>query len=180
VTHTNMTNRTTTTGGTTGYAPTATTRMGPWLGWSLLSGFLAGTVFITLTSWFTTTMGKPPLMPFKVIATLAQGPPPPQATIWIGMLIHSVLAALFGLIFAAGIAPLRGRASGLILWAGLIYGGLLYLIDFQVLARVVPQFSAFLKATNQPFELTVHLVFGAVLAALLLTWPTPTRARSPQ
>jgi hypothetical protein len=143
--------------------------VGPWLGWGLLSGFLAGIVFIALTSWFATSMGNPQLAPFKVIATLAQGPPPMQATIWIGMAIHSVLSALFGLVFAAGVAPMRG-SSGWLLWAGLIYGGLVYAIDFQVLSRFVPQFSAFLQATNQPFELTVHLVFGAVLAALLAAW----------
>jgi hypothetical protein len=156
-------------------APNAAGRMGPWLGWGLLSGFLAGVAFIALVSWFSTTMGNPRLMPFKVIATLAQAVPPPQATIWIGMVIHSLLSALFGLVFAAGVAPMRGRASGSILWAGLIYGGLIYAVDFQVLARFVPQFSALLNATNQPLVLAVHLVFGAMLAALLVAWPARTR-----
>jgi vacuolar-type H+-ATPase subunit I/STV1 len=146
--------------------------VGPWLGWGLLAGFLAGVVFIALTSWFATSMGNPQLAPFKVIATLAQGPPPMQATVWIGMAIHSVLSALFGLVFAAAVAPRRGSSGGSIIWAGLIFGGLIYIIDFQVLSRFVPQFSAFLQATNQPFEVTVHLVFGAVLAALLAAWPT--------
>jgi hypothetical protein len=179
VTHTNTMTRRDISSGPTADVPTGPGRMGPWLGWGLLSGFFAGAVFITLTSWFATTTGKPPLMPFKMIATLAQGPPPPQASIWIGMAIHSLLAALFGLVFAAAIAPLRTRSGGWMLWAGLIYGGLVYAIDFQVFARFVPQFSA-LQNINQPFVLAVHLVFGALLAALLSVWPTPTRAHSPQ
>lgn len=87
------------------------------------------------------------------------------------MAIHSVLAALFGLVFAGLIAPMRAR-PGLIVWGALIYGGLVYVVDFQVLARYVPEFAALLKATNQPMVLAVHLVFGAVLAALLVAWPT--------
>lgn len=154
---------------------TGSARTLPWLGWGLLSGFLAGVVFIALNSWFTTSMGKPALAPFKTVATLAQGPPPPHATIWIGMVIHSVLAALFGLVFAALVAPmLRNHSAGWLLWAGLTYGGILYVVDFQVLSRFVPQFSALLQVTNQPLELAVHLVFGAVLAALLASWPTRT------
>jgi hypothetical protein len=59
------------------------------------------------------------------------------------------------------------RSAGWLAWAGLLYGAVVYLIDFQVLARVVPRFSAFL-ATGQPFEVAAQLVFGAVLAALPL------------
>jgi hypothetical protein len=145
--------------------------MGPWLVWGLVAGFLAGVVFIALTAWFTASMGNPSLTPFRVIATIVQGPPPPEATIWVGMVIHSVLSALFGLVFAAGIATVRGRLStAALLWGGLLYGALIYLVDFQLLARVVEQFFAF-RGINQPFELTVHLVFGAVLAAFLAVGP---------
>jgi hypothetical protein len=82
---------------------------------------------------------------------------------------------VFGLIFAALLAPLRRRSAGWLAWAGLVFGGVVYLVDFQVLARFVPWFSAFLL-TNQPFELAAHLVFGAVLAALLLL-AKPRRTR---
>ncbi len=160
----------------TARAPTKTVPIGAWLGWGLISGFLAGVAFIALTSWFATSTGKPQLRPFEVIATLAQGPPPPQTAIWIGMVIHSLLAALFGLLFAAVVAPARKqRSGGWLLWPGLLYGGIIYAVNFQVLARHVPQFSAF-QALNQPFELTVHLVFGAVLAALLVALPARARA----
>ncbi len=149
------------------YAP-GRTAITKYAGSGLVAGFLAGAVFIALNSWFATTMGKPALAPFKTVATLAQGPPPPHAAIWIGMVIHSLLAAVFGLVFAVLVVPMmRNRSAGWLLWAGLLYGGIIYIVDFQVLSRLVPQFSAFLQVTNQPLELAVHLVFGAVLAALL-------------
>ncbi|WP_219419518.1 hypothetical protein [Pseudonocardia nigra] len=172
-----MADTTSTTAARTGAAPAAR-----WLGWGLVSGFLAGVVFMALNSWFAGSMGNPALAPFKVVATLAQGPPPPQATVWVGMAIHSVLSALLGLVFAALVAPalMRNRSAGWLVWAGLIYGGLVYVVDFQILSRFVGQFSAFLAATNQPLELAVHLVFGAVLAALLLlAKPGLSAARNP-
>ncbi|SDY05117.1 hypothetical protein SAMN05661080_02144 [Modestobacter sp. DSM 44400] len=130
-----------------------------------------------MNAWFAGSMGNPPLTPFRVVATIVQGPPPPQATIWIGMLIHSLLSGIFGLVFAALIASMRRRTShGALLWAGLIYAGLIYIVDFQVLARFIHQFSA-LRATNQPLELAAHLVFGAVLVALLALWAPRTRGR---
>lgn len=138
-----------------------------------IAGFVAGLVFIALNSWFVTTMGKPALAPFKTIATLAQGPPPAMATIWIGEAIHSVLSAAFGVGFV--ILTFLIRRNGLLAAAGLIYGGLLYAVDFQILSRFIPYFSAVLKATNQPFELSVHMVFGALLAVLVARRQTDRR-----
>jgi hypothetical protein len=53
----------------------------------------------------------------------------------------------------------------------LAYGAVLYLVNFHVFAATV--FTTF-QAANKPFELTVHLLFGAMLAAL----PPATAARS--
>jgi hypothetical protein len=92
----------------------------------------------------------------------------------IGVVVHVVLSAVFGLVFAALLLPLRRRSAGWFAWAGLLYGGAIYLVAFQVVARNVPWFSAF-QTTNQPLELAAHLVFGSVLAALLLlAKPRPT------
>lgn len=150
---------------------------GSWLGQGLLAGFLAGVAFMALNAWFASAAGRPVVAPFRTVATLVQGPPPSQATVWIGMVIHSALAALLGVLFAVLLAGLRGRSRGLLVWAGLIYGAAVYFVDFQVLARIVPQFDAF-RMTNQPFELAVHLVFGAVLAALLTAGFGPLRRRT--
>jgi hypothetical protein len=149
-----------------------------WAGWGALSGFLAGVAFIALHSWFAVSAGEDALAPFRTVATIVEGPYPTTTVIGIGMAVHAVLSAVFGLIFAALLAPLRRRSAGWLAWAGLLFGGVVYLVDFQVLARFVPWFSAFLLVANQPFELAVHLVFGAVLAALLLL-AKPRRARRP-
>jgi hypothetical protein len=132
-----------------------------------VAGFVAGVVFIALTSWFATTMGNDALDPFRMIATLAQGSDAlaeGRASVILGMTIHSVLSVLFGIIFAIMTAPIR--SAGVLLAAGLLYGGMIYAVNFQILSRFVDYFSALLDMTNQPFELCVHLVFGSVLAAL--------------
>ncbi len=137
----------------------------------LIGGFAAGVVFIAINAWFATTQGNPPLMPFMVIASLVQGPMAVMqgtASVVLGMAIHSVLSALLGLVFAALTVKIRDNAQ-LALY-GLIYGGLVYVVDFVILAQVVPQFKAF-TMTNQPLELAVHLVFGAVLVLFLLRLP---------
>jgi hypothetical protein len=148
-------------------APAKRGGAGGWLGWGLLSGFLAGIAFMALNCWYAASIGSGALTPFRTVATIVQGPQLSSTTIWIGMLIHSLFAALLGLIFAALLAPLRRRSAGWLVWAGVLYGVAIYLVDFQVLARAVPQFSAFL-ALPQPFAAATHVVFGALLAALIL------------
>jgi hypothetical protein len=139
-----------------------------WLGWGALSGFLAGAAFMSLHSWFAVSIGQDALAPYRTVATLVEGPPPLLATAGVGMVVHAVLSVLFGLLLAAALAPLRRRSAGWFAWAGLLFGGAVYVVDFQIFARNVGYFSALLETTNQPLELAAHLVFGAVLAALLL------------
>lgn len=134
----------------------------------VIDGFLAGVAFIALTSWFATSMGMPQLSPFRAIATIIQGPQAAAsgtAHIWLGMVIHSLLAAIFGLVFALVTAGIRSAI--LVALAGPIFGAIVYIVNFQVLARIVPQFSVF-RGINQPFEAAVHLVFGSLVAVLLL------------
>ena len=149
-----------------------------WLGWGALSGFLAGAAFMALHSWFAVSIGQDALAPYRTVATLVEGPPPALATAGIGMVVHAVLSVLFGLLFAAALAPLRRRSAGWFAWAGLLFGGVVYVVDFQIFARNVGYFSAVLDNTNQPFELAAHLVFGAVLAALLLLAKPRATART--
>ncbi len=148
-----------------------------WLGWGALSGFLAGAAFMALHSWFAVSIGQDALAPYRTVATLVEGPPPALATAGIGMVVHAVLSVLFGLLFAAALAPLRRRSAGWFAWAGLLFGGVVYVVDFQIFARNVGYFSA-VQTSNQPLELAAHLVFGAVLAALLLLAKPRAAART--
>jgi hypothetical protein len=147
-----------------------------WLGWGAFSGLLAGIAFLAINSWFAVSMGQDTAAPLRTIATIVEGPPPAEAVQGVGMVVHAALSALFGLIFAALLLPLRRRSAGWLAWAGLLFGGAVYLVDFQFFARSVPWFSAF-QSTNQPLELAAHLVFGSVLAALLLLAKPRTTAR---
>lgn len=134
----------------------------------VVGGFVAGAVFIALNAWFATTMGKSPLAPFMMIASIIQGPAALQtgtASVTIGMALHSVLSAVFGALFAGLTVPVR--APGPLLLGGLVFGGAIYVVNFLVLAPLVMQFKAF-TTTSQPLELAVHLVFGAVLVLFLL------------
>ena len=150
-----------------------------WLGWGAFSGLLAGLAFLALNSWFAMSMGQDAAAPLRRIATLAEGPPPVEAVQGVGVVVHAVLSAVFGLLFAALLLPLRRRSAGWFAWAGLLFGGAVYLVDFQVFARSVPWFSAF-RTTNQPLELAAHLVFGSVLAALLLLAKPRTTSGNPR
>lgn len=100
-----------------------------------------------------------------------------DASIILGMTLHAVISAVLGLVFAVW-ASAAVRSPATIIAGGLVFGGLVYAVDFQILSRFIDQFSALLKATNQPFELTVHLVFGAVLGVLYTLAMTPPQQRT--
>lgn len=128
-----------------------------------VGGFIAGVVFIAINSWFVSTQGRPALAPFKLISSIVLGRDALMegtASVPVGMVVHSVLSILFGVVFAL-IAPLF-RSNGTVALGGVVYGGLLYFVNFLVLGQTV--FPQFMQQTNQPFEVAVHLVFGYLLA----------------
>lgn len=135
----------------------------------LVGGFLAGIVWIALTSWFVTTVGLGDLSPFRTISTIALGPHAlvdGTSKVWVGEAIHSGIAAFLGLVFAALTYGVRYRAEAMVL-GGVLFGGVVYAVDFQLLARYIHQFSALFTA-NAPFELAISLLYGALLAAFFL------------
>lgn len=138
-----------------------------WLGWGAFSGLVAGVAFLAITTWHAASTGQGTAAPLRTIATLVEGPPSTEAVPGLGVVVHVVLSALFGLVFATLLLPLRRRSAGWLTWAGLAFGGVVYLVDFQLIAPSAGWFAAFQDA-NQPFMLAAHLVFGSVLAALLL------------
>lgn len=139
-------------------------RPGPRLFAGAVGGFLAGVAFIALTCWYSATLGNDPLAPFRVIASMAPAPDV-IPTLWLGMALHSALSVFFGMVFAAFTALTRG--NGTLMPAGFLFGGLIYVINFQILARFVGQFAAF-RGVNQPFEVAIHLMFGGLVAMFLL------------
>jgi uncharacterized membrane protein YagU involved in acid resistance len=112
--------------------------------------------------WYVASTGGPAVMPLRMISTvvlgdaaMGKGTTSPA----LGAIVHIVLSAAFGVAFALLVPWLR--TNGTVALVGTAYGLLLYLVNFQVLARLL--FTTF-KMANQPFEVVVHVVFGTLLS----------------
>jgi hypothetical protein len=133
-----------------------------------VGGMVAGAIFGALNMWYAHSTGMPWNMPLKMIATIVQGQGSlmtGKANPIVGLAIHMVLSMMFGVVLA--LVTTRQRSDGERALTGLVFGAALYVLNFVLLAHIA--FHAF-KATNQPVELTTHLVFGAVAVLFLLSW----------
>ncbi len=127
-----------------------------------VGGVAAGLVFAAVTMWFADSTGGPAEMPLRMIATIIQGDAAMadgSTSPALGVAVHLVLSALFGMAFAL-VVP-RLRTNGTVALAGTAYGLLLYAVNFLVLAPLA--FTTF-QAANQPFEVFAHVVFGTLLS----------------
>jgi|SRR6266536_952212 len=126
-----------------------------------VGGLLAGVVFAAVTMWFADSTAGKADMPLRMISTVVKGDQAMAAgttSVGLGVVVHMVLSALFGVLFALVVPGLR--TNGTIALAGTLYGALLYVVNFLVLAPLA--FTVFEDA-NQPFELFAHIVFGTLL-----------------
>ena len=133
----------------------------------VFGGLAAGALFIAATMWFAQSTGSPAKGPLLMISTIVLGADAMdtgQASVGMGLAVHAVLSALFGIVF--GLVVGAFRTNGTVLIAGTGYGVLLYLVNFKVMA---PLAFPVLEMANQPFELVVHIVFGTLLAMAFLS-----------
>ena len=127
-----------------------------------VGGVAAGIVFAAVTMWFADSTGGKAEMPLRMIATIVKGDQvmaTGTTSPALGGVVHVVLSALFGMLFALAVP--RFRTNGTVALAGTIYGLLLYVLNFLVLTPLV--FTTF-RMANQPFEVVIHLVFGTLLS----------------
>lgn len=127
-----------------------------------VGGLLTGVVFILITRWFASSVGDPIDGPLMMISTLLRGDAAMAAgttSVSLGWGVHLALSVGFGIAFAL-VAPVF-KTNGTVAIAGAVYGGLLYVVNFMILAPIA--FPIF-KMANQPFEVVVHIVFGFLLA----------------
>jgi hypothetical protein len=127
-----------------------------------VGGVAAGLVFAAVTMWFAHSTGGKAEMPLRMISTIVKGDQAMAAGTTspaLGVAVHVVLSALFGMAFA--LAAPRFRTNGTVALAGTAYGLLLYVVNFLVLTPLV--FTTF-RMANQPFEVFAHLVFGTLLS----------------
>lgn len=129
---------------------------------SVVGGIVAGGVFLAVTMWFASSLGDPANGPLMMISTMIQGEDAMEAgtaSPGVGLAIHAILSVFFALVFSA--LASRLRTNGTVALAGIAYGALLYVVNFLIIARL--SFPIF-EMANQPFELAIHIVFGALVA----------------
>lgn len=152
-------------------------------------GILAGIVFAMMEMVGAAIMGNPPLMPFRMFASLAMGAEALETTaaataFFVGAAVHLGLSAVYGLIYTSVSAQLTpqartswGRQAGI----GLAFGVALWLVNFQVIARF--WFPWFLDAPQLP-QAMMHAVFFGLPLGLMCAGaerralPSPAVARA--
>lgn len=136
-------------------------------------GLIAGLVFGTVEIIGSAAMGNPALMPVRTFASVLLGREAFSEVVWIGWAVavglgvHFALSALFGLIYGA--IESRMSREGRTSWGrqsavGLLFGAAIWLVNFQIIARLF--YPWFLEAP-QFLQLALHAVtFGLPLALM--------------
>lgn len=135
-------------------------------------GLIAGIIFAIMESVGAAMMGNPPLMPFRLFASVVLGQSAMDATsigtvFVVGVLAHLGLSAVFGLIYGLINSQLStetqtnwGREVGL----GLLFGACLWLVNFQVVARL---FYPWFLTAPQFLQMMMHAVFFGLPLSLM-------------
>jgi hypothetical protein len=131
----------------------------------LWSGFIAGLIFLMLEMIMVSLfLGGSAWGPPRMIAAmvLGQGVLPPPATFALGIMVTAlVIHFLLSWIYAAAFDwVFGGMRTGPFIAVGVLFGLLLYLVNFYVFTAVWPWFA---EARNW-VSVFVHLVYGGVLA----------------
>lgn len=132
----------------------------------IISGLIAGFVFMMLEMILVAAVGgASPWGPPRMIAAMVMGkdvlPPPASfdtSIFIVAMVVHFVLSFILAAVFAWA-ADASGWSVGTCIIAGLVFGLLVYVIDFYVMTAVFPWFA---KART-PVTIFSHAMFGLVL-----------------
>ncbi len=143
-----------------------------------IAGIVAGLVFLIATMGYVTTQGKPAVAPMIDISTIFHGqdqPVPSSDNVVIGLVTHLTLSIAFGVVFGL-LALLIPRRAVIVLSAGVVYGLLLYVVNFQIFGRTLFPWFTDPNGPDQGFEVLIHAVFGLVLAPFLIGRTQPAGA----
>lgn len=82
------------------------------------------------------------MAPLKLVSTIVLGADALEAGTanpWVGVVVHMVLSALIGMVFAL-VTPVL-RTNGAVALAGTAYGALVYVVNFLIVGyTILPQF----------------------------------------
>ncbi len=159
--------------------------VGDWIKYGALGGLIAGIVFamfemimaavldgsdaffMPLRMIGATVLGQDALMPSYALVKAASA----------GVIVHMVLSVFFGVVFglAAAALPALTRTRGTLLVAASLYGLLLWLVNFYVIARIAG-WPWFPDQTNLAVQFVAHtFLFGTVLGWVLERSVAPSR-----
>lgn len=127
-----------------------------------LAGMAAGLVFLVANMLWATRSDLPAVAPLVDISTIFNFDDvanPTTENMFIGLVTHLTLSAIFGVAFALMVPFMRDLRQ--LVAGGLAYGVALYLINFQILGRTA--FPWFQEGPDQVFELFAHAGFGLLL-----------------
>lgn len=115
----------------------------------IVGGIVAGIVFIIAETLIAVVLGAPILAPLALISTIVLGtealaPGFPLITaVTVGLMVHAVMSAIFGIIFVylLALANQLAAPASLLLLYGAIYGLALWIVNFFIIgALFFPQF----------------------------------------
>jgi hypothetical protein len=144
-----------------------------------IAGFGAGGVLMLLELlWMVTTQADNPWQTSRMVAAIAMGRDVlgvegySSGVLAVALAVHYALGIAFGIVLGALIASFHFDSSvGMALAAGAVFGLLLYVCNFYVIASAFPWLRA-LQGWSAAFG---HLVFGMIAAYTYLKLERPRR-----
>lgn len=149
--------------------------VGKWITAGIVAGLLAGIVFIVFELIQASILTPSVYGPLRLISAIVLGkgalPPPPVASLGtvipVGLVVHFILSALWGVIFGAAaglIGALRGSRTVLIVAAS-VFGLALWIVNFYVIA---PFAFPWFAMTNPVVQFFAHTFFYGTALGLIL------------
>lgn len=134
-------------------------------------GLIAGLIFAIIQMISAAAAGMSALAPLRMAGSLLLGTAAFDETqggaVLTGVLVHAVLSAAFGFLY--GIANAKGTRRTQTDWGrqvglGLAFGAVLWLVNFQIIARL---FYPWFLEPNQFVQLLMHALFFGLPLSLM-------------
>jgi uncharacterized membrane protein YagU involved in acid resistance len=160
---------------------------GVWIKYGALGGFVAGIVFAMFEMVMAAVLNGISAFwnPLRMIGAIVLGeealaPSYQLATAAVaGLMVHMVLSVLFGVVFGLALAvlPSLARSAGTLIVMASLYGLLLWLVNFYVVAPAAG-WNWFPDKSNAMVQFVAHtLFFGTVLGRVVERSVASYRAR---
>jgi hypothetical protein len=151
-------------------------------------GLIAGLGFILADMGWSRLHDRPATIPIRGVATVfdVSGHVNQSAdALAIGVFTHAWLSAFFGMTFALLLPVLEPRVRAFVpgdvralLMTGAIYGLALYVVNYQVLGRLVFTWFSGPKRPDLAISVFIHLLYGVLLAPFFIGLVPAARRQS--